>query len=225
MGTILASKIIADAAEAMLDEGYERYATADWLGFLNDGQNELVILKPDASVINQSVVQIAGTKQTLGAEDISLIKLTKNMGTDGTTPGTIIELVDERQFGIQNPDWNTTTADAEVICYMFDDRDPKNYYVYPPQPTSSQGYVEIVTCVKPTDIASISSAINLDDIYEGALLNYILYRANLVNANQSQFAQSEATKFYNVFSTSLGRQDLVEKTIDPKSKGTEYGKS
>lgn len=225
MGTILASKIIADAAKVMLDPDYVRNSTSDWLKWLNAGQNQIVFFKPDISVQTSSVVQVAGTKQTLEAGDISLIKITRNMGTDGATPGTVIELVNEDQMNLQNPDWHFATADNEAVCYVFDERDPKSYYVYPPQPSSSPGYIERVVCVTPTTIADIGDPITVDDINEDSLFNYIMYRANTVNANQSIYAQTEATKYYNTLVSGLGRKDLIEKDNAPKAKGIKNGQS
>jgi len=43
----------------------------------------------------------------------------------------------------------TDTGAAEVQHYMYNEQDPLNFYIYPPQPSSSPGYVELVYSAVP----------------------------------------------------------------------------
>ena len=219
MGTILASKIAADAAKDLHDPGYDRFdATIDHLQWINDGQREIAKLKPDSSITTAPKILVAGTKQVLASNEMALIKLTRNMGTDGTTPGKPIHFVDMDHFSLHNPGWQTDTANAVVRVYMLDDRFPRNYFVYPQQPTSNQGYVERVTSDIPTDLTLISSPITLGDEYERALYDYDMFRALSINAKSSPIAKVEALRHWNSFVTILDRRDLVEKIYSPTSR-------
>jgi len=71
-------------------------------------------------------------------------------------------------FSQMNPTWHTATASATVESYLFDQREPKVFYVYPPQPSSSMGYVDEVDVVNPSEMSAVTSAITLDDIYVDA---------------------------------------------------------
>lgn len=219
MGTILASKIADDAARDLFDPGYDRFNQEDdHLEWINDGQREAAKLKPDVNITTANTLLIEGTKQVLAAGEMSLIKLVRNMGTDGSTPGKPIHFVDMDHFSLHNPGWQTDTANAVVRAYMLDDRFPRNFYVYPQQPIADQGYIEKITSDLPTDLAAIEDPITIEDQYERCLYDYDMYRALSINAKSSPIAKNEALRHWNAFVTALDRKDLVEKIISPTSR-------
>ena len=91
MGTIIASTIIDKAQTILQDTTGIRWPDDELLGWLNDGQREIVIYKPNASVKNQSVALAAGTKQTIPADGVQLIDIPLNKG-NGSTPGRSIRI-------------------------------------------------------------------------------------------------------------------------------------
>jgi len=46
----------------------------------------------------------------------------------------------------------TDTGAAEVQNYMYDEKDPLHYYVYPPQPAADPGYLELVYSAIPPPV-------------------------------------------------------------------------
>lgn len=216
MGTVLASKIAADAAELLFDED-GRFTTSDHLKFINAGQKQALIFKPDISVSNSAVQLAAGTKQSISATGISFIKLTRNMGlSPGATPGKVIYHMDMDALDNQDADWHTATPSATIELYTFDPKDPKHFYIYPPQPGTGQGYAEQVECVLPTEIALIGDVITIDDIYETALLNYDVYRCCLIDAKQSDLARQLAAFHYTQFVQILTGKEMSETQSEPK---------
>lgn len=226
MGTVLASILIARAGRILLDAGNDRWTAADLFDDCNAGQAEAALLKPDVSVTNDNVVLVAGTKQSIPAAGTQLIKLVRNMGTNGTTPGRTIELKDDMEaFSKKFPFWHKATAAPEVRYYFFDERDPKNYWVYPPQPASGFGYVNRIFAVAPADIVagagpSYAVVITIDDIYQNVLLDFMLHRAFVKDAAMSPNAAARALAHYAQFATALGRKDLLETRDDPSARGT-----
>lgn len=177
MGTITAKSIIEKAQIVLQDTTGVRWpAETELLGWLNDGQREVVIYKPNACTRNKAVQLVAGTKQTLPEDGIMLIDVVRNMGTDGATPGRSVRIVMREILDAQMPDWHASAASQTVKHYMFAGLDPRTFYVYPPQPGAQTGYVELVYAASPTD-ATFDGAIALDDIYQNILVDYILYRA------------------------------------------------
>lgn len=204
MGTILASAIKTRILKDLPEKQSGLYLDTDYLQWINEGQVQAVIHKPDVNVTNAAQVLVAGTKQSIGTTGIAFVKATRNMGTDGATPGNPVYPVDMEQFSRRNRTWHTATASATVQKYMYDPNDPKTYYVYPPQPSSSFGYLEIVKSVVPTDISAIGSAINIGDEYATVLYHYGSYKANI--EMDIQKAMMHLNQFYSL----LGRLDLVE---------------
>lgn len=217
MGTVLASTIIS-RARTILNDTVETYqwSDADLLNYLNAAQRNIVFLKPNAYVRVASTQLVAGTKQSV-TDSIGLIKLTRNMGLDGATAGKPISLVLMEDFNYLVTTFHTDTACATVEVYAYDEDIPDTYWVYPPQPTSSMGYVEEVYEGLPANVGNTGSAITLSDIYEDTILNYMLYRAYAREVDE--ISDALATKYYNTYVTELGRKDLVEARHHPSTKG------
>lgn len=213
MGTILASAVIQSASVILQDPGYNRFTLASQLVRLNNAQRTIVMLKPDTSVTQGAVVLVAGTRQSLPAGGIQLINATRNMGTDGTTVGNVITLVDKEVMDSLVPGWHSVTADAVVQHVMFDNRDPAKFYVYPQQPTSGFGYIDLVYSVSPAEVATTSAAITLDDIYKGVLVNLICYEALTGEADVNNI--QKAQNFYAMAERALGIKDTKENEDDP----------
>lgn len=200
---ITAGQIFDKIERLVVDETNVRWTVAELLGWLNSGQREIVLLKPNSLTATTNVTLVAGTKQELPATGLVLIDVTRNMGSGGTTAGRAITPIDRRLLDTTNPNWHADTAAAEAKHYCYDIRNPKVFYVWPPQPTSTTQQIEIIQSISPTDATTESSNISLDDIYEGPLIDYILYRAY---SKDAEFAGSsdKAQVHYQAFQNALG---------------------
>lgn len=215
MGTILASKIINDAEDILSDTGNAQWTTTKLLRNLNLTQRYAAILKPDISVATASTLLAAGVTQAVPTKGIGLIRLNWNMGlTPGTTVGAPITFIEMDVLNRTTPGWNTETASATAIHYMWDERDPKVFYIYPQ--STGTGYVSITYHSIPDDIGAIGSAITLDDIYEPVLIAGTCYYAYLEDAAHSMYAQERAQFHHDELLTLLGRKDLIEKKNSPR---------
>ncbi len=217
MATITGTNIVDRAAIVLQDTTGVRWPQdTELLLWLNDGQREIVLRKPDAYAQNETVALVGGTKQTIPATGIQLLDVIRNMGTGGSTPGRAITRIDREILDEQRPDWHSSTANAESKHYMFDTRDPKHFYVFPPQ-HATPGKVEMVYAASPTDLSALSSTITLDDIYSGVLLDYILYRAYSKDADLTPSAPQRAVSHYNAFMASLGAKSQMELITNPNA--------
>lgn len=213
MGTILASAVISDAATILNDSGYGKWSQALLLVFLNNSQRIAATLKPDVSVTKTSQVLVAGTYQSVPTGGIGLIDIPRNMGTGGTTVGATITPVDKELFDALYPTWQSVTASAVVQHYMLDLRNPLKFWVYPQQPTSSFGYVDIIYPVTPAEVSAVTGAITLDDIYKGVLRDLICYQALSLESDPKNIQKAQA--FYQMAERALGIKDEKEAQDDP----------
>lgn len=217
MPTITAQKTIDKAEIILQDETNGRFEETELLGWFNDGERAIVALKPDAYIVEAAVKLVAGIVQSIPSTGISLIGVSRNMGiVDGTTPGNIIRLIDRRILDAQRPSWPTDTAAATVKFYMFDDRKPRKFEVYPPQPSSGMGYVMEAYVDTPADIA-IGATMLLDDIYAIPLQHYIV--ATALSKDPRYAAVSE--KHMNLFLAGLGAKEDAENVNDPNLRAKE----
>ncbi len=215
MGTILASEVIGKVQIVLQDTTGVRWPdSTELLGWLNDGQREVLIYKPNAHVHNESMPLSAGTKQSLPDGAIQLVDVVRNMGADGNTPGRAIRIVTREILDAQNPDWHTMTPAAVTKHYTYSPFDPKRFYVYPPATGSAKA--EVIYSAVPEDVASLSAPISLDDIYQNVLVDYILYRAYSKDtdyaANPGRAAASQAA-----YTAALTGKTQAEVVVNPNT--------
>jgi hypothetical protein len=208
--------VIQRASTLLQDTTNIRWPQAELLDWLNDGQREVVLFKPNAYSRNATVALVAGTKQSLPADALALTEVVRNMGTNGTTPGAAIRLVNREILDAQVPNWHIAPASATVKHYVFNPLDPKTFYVYPPQPATGQGRVEIIYPAIPANI-TLADNILLDDIYVTVLVNYIMHRAYSKDTEYAANAQL-ASAYYQAFTAMLGSKTASEAATNPNAR-------
>lgn len=209
MATYIANDLLTRAAIVLQDVANVRWTVSELLGWLNDGQRELVRIKPNAYVLTVPVQLSVGAKQSLPADGISLIDIPCNMGSSGATPGRVIRQVDRRILDAQVPSWPAMTPVNDVLHYCYTPLDIKVFYVYPP---SAGNYVEMQYLAIPADITDVNSTITLDDVYAAPLLDYILYRAYQKDADYSQnegLSQVHGQAFNNALQAKVAAEQMA----------------
>jgi hypothetical protein len=210
---LTAGNIIDRAEEILFDESNTRWSEANLLTHLNDGQRAITNLRPDAGATIASVQLAAGVKQTIPSTSTRLLEVIRNMGADGSTAGASIRPANLDKVRRLNPDWATTATSSTVLCYMYDPRFPRVFYVFPPVPSSPNVYVEICSVALPTDCASTASTISLNDSFGNALLYYVLSRAF---AKDLETPLPERAKlYYDLFERELGTRWAAEAAALP----------
>jgi hypothetical protein len=217
--TIAAQSIIRRVVETMQDNTSVRWPIAELVRYLNDGQREVVLYRPDSMVTNATVTLAGGAKQALPTNGSKLIDVIRNTsGTKRSVRMTVRNILDT-----QSPNWYNLTGVTEVLHYMYDPRDPKVFYVYPPA-ASSGASVEIVYSAYPTDItepadgvtySSVTGNISLPDIYGNVLADYILYRAYTKDSEYAGNAQ-RAQAHYGAFQAALTTEMAGTTGVAPK---------
>ena len=169
-GTLTGANIITRVQDTLQDTTSVRWSEAELLRYINDAQREIVNFRPEASADHANVQLVAGTEQTIPDVGLRLIKVVRNMSATGSsaTGKRTIRLVSSDILNAQDPDWHDPSATGSsahgtvVKNYIFDEDDPRKYYVYPG--ISGNAYVEIVFSRTPTDLSGTSSTIYIDDI-------------------------------------------------------------
>lgn len=223
MSTITAATILNKAATIIQDTTNVRWPLTELLGWLNDGQREVVLMKPEANAVNASVALTPSTtKQALPANGYTFLRLTRNMGPDGVTPGLAIRIADREVFDAQVPTWHTDPNTANSIKhFVFDPINPRAYYVYPQAP-STPLFVELIYSAAPTDATMVlngdviisSTTIGIDDVYANALVDYVLYRAYSKDAEYAGNVQL-AMGHFQAFSNSISGKTGADAARNP----------
>jgi hypothetical protein len=213
MPTVTAAQIIDRASIALQDIGNVRWKRPELLDDLNAGQRETVIRKPTAYTRLSTATMVAGTVQTLPTTDgtatidpIQLIDVLRN------ACGRAVRVIERDLMDLHNPDWHSATQTKLVQHYMVNVLDPTRFLVYPPN--DGTGCLEVVYSANPPPIATEGAVIALDDIYQDALLDYVLYRAFSKDAEYAADPARAAAR-YAAFLSSLDGKTRRERTEAP----------
>ena len=175
MGTITAQTIIDKAAIQLIDLGNDRWTREELLDWLNQAQKQIVVMSPNATNKVEVVQLESGTRQSIPSDGWTLLEVIRYMGTDGTKPGRAVRLTSRELIDSFNPNWHSDNKTATPKHYIFDPQDQTVFFVYPPN--SGTGYVELNYSPVPPIITVETETISINDIFEPAILDYILYRA------------------------------------------------
>lgn len=214
---ILAQAIIRRCVETLQDNTSIRWPINELVRYLNDGQREVVLYRPDAMVTNASITCLAGSKQALPAGGSKLIEVVRNSGGNRRS----VRMVNREILDAQTPNWHNLTGVAEVLHFMYDPRDPLVFYVYPPA-TISAG-LDLVYAAYPADVTEpadgalytdVSGNISLPDIYGNVLQDYVLYRAY---SKDSEYAGNgnRSQAHYAAFANALGIEIKATVAVAP----------
>lgn len=185
-----------------------RWTPAEALMWINDGQREIVNQLPKSHTKSSIATIAAGTRQTMAGlnitDGISVVDVTRNFDAAGTTPGRALTKRERAAFDEQFPNWHAATAAADAVHWIFDERDPKAFYIYPPKTAGTK--LEVIYSAIPADLAAITDPISLDDIYGNALQFFVLFSFYSKDATYAKSPQMAAS-YWALFMQSLGFRD------------------
>ena len=203
---ITARSIIQRVVETLQDPTSIRWPVPELVRYLNDGQREIKLHRPDSVRKTGDIPLVAGSRQTLPNDADKLIEIWHNKASKRA-----VQMVDRRILDDQTPGWHALGGVAEILHYTYDPRVPTEFFVYPPANTGAT--LVGAYSVNPTDIAEpangslytavATTAIQVIDSLGNCLQDYILYRAF---SKDSEYAGNgaRAQAHYVSFANALG---------------------
>jgi hypothetical protein len=204
---ISAQSIVHRVVDILQDTTSVRWPVSELVRYLNDGQREVVLYRPDATIKSATVECVAGAKQTLPNDGAKLIDVIRNSASAGTNKA--VRMVAREVLDAQIPNWYGLSGELDVVHFTYDPRDPKTFFVYPPALTTTR--VDITYSAFPTDVSEpaagstyddVSGNLDLPDIYGNVVTDYILYRAYSKDSEYAGNAQ-RAQAHYGAFANAL----------------------
>lgn len=212
MGTITAQSIIDDVSVLLFDKNNVKWARSELLLWLNQAQRRIVTIKPSAFSQREVVQLSAGTKQSLPAGGFMVLDLGMTMGDDGATPGHAMRLVSRQALEGFNPDYPIDAQVEEPKEWWFDVQEPEVFHVSPP--ADGNGYVTLVYAKMPTIISSEATAISVNDVYEPAIMAYMMFKASSKKVVYASGDQT-AAQHWQDFEAALKGHTATELTNNP----------
>jgi hypothetical protein len=214
MGTATPQTIIGKAQILLNDLAGQHWSPTDeLLGWYYDFQRELLIHKPNAYVKCVPFKLAKGSRQVLPDDCVQLIDMPCNLGTDGLTEGDVIRITERETLDSRMRNWRATKPSATVKHYIYSALTPKLALVYPPQPATGQGYVELLYGAAPPNVG-LTTAIPIDDIYQGAAVDYIVYRSLLKDSEAAE-SHGSPTTFQAAYLGALTGKTQAELGMSP----------
>ncbi len=232
--TITAQSVIHRATDLLQDQTSIRWPVKELVRWLNDAQRAIVKVRPDSMNTTATMTLSAGTRQDLDSATADaagnaaliplpakLIEITRNMAA--TSSKGAVTLVPRKILDAQTPNWHNATGTVNVMHYMFDPKDPKTFYVYPPATALAQ--LEVMYAAYPTDIteplsdtsiwSDVTGNLTLPDIYADDVLNLVMYRCY---SKDSEYAgnDAKAVAYLNMVTASLGAEIAATVAVSPK---------
>ena len=218
---IPAQSIIRRVVDTLQDSTSIRWPVNELVRYLNDGQREVVLHRPDATRTNAAMPLVAGSRQTLPANGTKLIEVIRNTnGNKRAVRQTNREILDA-----QSPGWHNLSGTTEVLHFTYDVRDPTTFYVYPPAGTGAS--VDLVYAAMPTDITepgdgalytAVAGNLGVPDIYGNVIQDYVLYRAYTKDSEYAGNA-ARAAAHYTQVANALGIEVKATIAVAPMSAG------
>ena len=211
-----ANDYIVDAAELYDDTAYARISTATWIKYLNAAIRALILVRPDDGAVRESVLLVAGTKQTLPTAALRLLDISRNMGSDGLTAGKIVTPSDRAHIDYANLLWPAATGDTLIENYSYDGNVPRTFYVTPPVGATTAVYVEMSTSQLPTAMTATTSDDGIEDIFFEPIVNFLMYRALSADTENVEFQKAQV--YFQNFMQLLGVELKSSQQSGPERK-------
>ncbi|MDB6179002.1 hypothetical protein PAF17_16035 [Paracoccus sp. Z330] len=180
-----AASVMKRANTILQDVGAVRWTAPELRDWLNEAQRAIVLAKPNALSGSVTLTLASGTKQTIPAQYTVLSRVVRNVGNGNRAVRTMArrEILDS-----QIPGWHDTATlpFAASVQYVWQDpMSPREFYVVPGN--DGNGEVEALVGRNPTDIPlapgggldidDYTTTSEFEDIYQGILLDFVLFRA------------------------------------------------
>lgn len=221
-----ASQIMSDVGVLLMDEEFVRWPLSELANWIDLAVKTIITAKPSAKSKSLTLTLTEGTKQSLPADQgiIQLLDIIRNVNPDGSA-GRMIRVTARSELDSNEPNWHNKTRvpfRREVRQYVFDEILPRTFWTYPGN--DGTGKVESLVSFLPntvksqhsgdaTDISTWDIEVGLDDQYQPAVLDYVLFRCLSKESPEASIAK--AGNFLNAFTNTIGVQTQVEGATTP----------
>lgn len=191
------TELINDAARELQDPEHVRWTRADLLDFFNAGQRAFAELRPDEMARERELTLVAGWRQRLPDDALTLIDITNNVNARARR----VTKTDLWALDAVAGTWRSTAPAQEVAHFMYDPRNPREYLVYPP--AASGVKLRAVFSHPAVDVADEMDAPSVPARWMDALRHFVLFRAWSMDAEFSGNA-AMAKAHLDLFHHALG---------------------
>ncbi|MGZ5183600.1 MAG: phage adaptor protein [Caldimonas sp.] len=194
-----------------------RWTDQELINWICDGSRALVAVLPRASAKRVVIPMVAGTRQSIPTDGYTLLRVYRNMGASGATPGIALVKQPSLLMDTQYPTWHEAPAVKCPSVYVFDPADPTTFWVS--GPSDGTGQLEISYSVMPGNLSNPTDLIQVQDIWQTALFDYCMWRAQQKDSDYAA-GMAAAQQYFSSFSGllgNLGRDTMTQATMEAQT--------
>lgn len=209
---IPASTILDSVSGTLLDTAERTWTSDEKLGYLNEALRATALVKADFYVVETSVALVAGVKQSVPDDGVSLIDIPRNTFNASAQPGRIITQVDKSLLDESNRFWPAGTAQMTIEHYTEDPRNPRKFIVFPPSDGTS--VVDMVYGAIPPQVMYPAEEMDVNDIYQVPLTDFVLSKCYAKNSKRQDLTKSAA--YMQSWAKSVGARSSAQIAVAPR---------
>ncbi|HIF6165141.1 hypothetical protein P7M25_09660 [Vibrio parahaemolyticus] len=206
-------KLIDEAARLVVDPQMIRWSKEFWVDAYNSAVRAIVAIRPDALTKTLIFTCVQGSTQKVPEGTRYVVDVVRNK--DGRAVSGNINL---KMLNDYRPDWRIEEPAPEVKGWFYDERNPSDFYVYPPAQAGVE--LEIAFAMAPIPIVTgdydANTPSELISVYDNAITEWLVYRAF---SEDSEFTANagRAANSLNAFRTILGDKAQADAVTHQKS--------
>lgn len=207
------STIITNARTILQETSVDgtRWTKTELLAWLNEAYSFIVLQAPEANAITEPLTLVAGTKQQLPIGGAKLIDVYRNLDGDQRS----ISVIERDVLNLCDRGWNNSAKSIVQEHFVFDENNPKLFYVYPAALAGSSieiayGQVPVSHSIENID----TDDIEFDDRYAPVITDYVLFRAFMKDSDAAPNAD-RSNNHYRLVMTALGVKIKNDMRISP----------
>lgn len=218
------------AAGYVLNDAGTRWTYPELCFWINEGIRSIIFARPQAASQVVTLPLAVGTLQSVPAQYMTILKITSNITAVGPpiVRGRAIRITTRDALDAVCPEWNNPAKfpyAQQVRQYVFDDDDPRTFYVYPGNDGTGnvEGIVSTVPAMvtiangaDPNALASYDVDVDVKDIYQPVLLDYVLYRA-FSKDDIAGAAPPVGAQYFQAFAQAMGIKVQVAQATSPNA--------
>lgn len=216
---------IIKRVENVLQDTNIRWPRLELQEWLNEAYSTILLARPDANARTGAYTCVPGTRQqvTTGfADALRVLDVPRNLAA--TSSKKAVRLIRRDVLDDQRPSWHAEVQSVDIQYWMFDPRQPKEFFVYPPATALAQLEVVYTAPVGTHSMLEAALApdsgdtttILVDDVYAGPLVDWLLYRSYSKDADYAANS-SRAALHLQAFTDAIGAKNSTDAAADPKN--------
>lgn len=193
------SDVVAAVRRTLQDYDSDRYSDPDIVARVNGARRALCEALPKTYSLTADLTLTAGHRQAVPADCHLLQDVEYNLDADGSV-STAVSIAEREYIDLLEPKWRMYTP-GRTVHYMFDERKPLEFEVYPPAEDGAK--VRISYVQRPADLALTADLSAAEAQLQDTLADYAIFRLLSEDAESPANAQ-RAVQHAQLFAAATG---------------------